>query len=140
MAGALKKTMVYLGFAEDDRYDDYYDSESYDDGEAAHQRQPGEGQPQAAIGRGWLPVRRGRDEIFAGRRRERCREADAQRADCPVMHPRGERSMRVPLRVEMSCVLATRRVRGAQPLIATSPLPAEGTTRPKTMRVRLDLT
>ncbi|GAA1748082.1 MAG TPA: cell division protein SepF [Tetrasphaera sp.] len=34
MAGALKKTMVYLGFAEDDRYDDYYDSESYDDAEA----------------------------------------------------------------------------------------------------------
>ncbi|GAA1784777.1 MAG: cell division protein SepF [Actinobacteria bacterium] len=29
MAGALKKTMVYLGFAEDDRYDDYYDSDSY---------------------------------------------------------------------------------------------------------------
>jgi len=31
MAGALKKTMVYLGFAEDDRYDDYYDAEAYDD-------------------------------------------------------------------------------------------------------------
>ncbi len=31
MAGALKKTMVYLGLAEDDRYDDYYDAESYDE-------------------------------------------------------------------------------------------------------------
>ncbi len=31
MAGALKKTMVYLGFAEDDRYDDYYDAESFEE-------------------------------------------------------------------------------------------------------------
>ena len=31
MAGALKETMVYLGFAEDDRYDDYYDGESYEE-------------------------------------------------------------------------------------------------------------
>ena len=38
MAGALKKTMVYLGFAEDDRYDDYYDSEGYDEPEAAPAR------------------------------------------------------------------------------------------------------
>ena len=29
MAGALKKTMVYLGFAEDDRYDDYYGAEAH---------------------------------------------------------------------------------------------------------------
>ena len=31
MAGALKKTMVYLGFAEDDRYDDYYGAEAYEE-------------------------------------------------------------------------------------------------------------
>lgn len=36
MAGALKKTMVYLGFAEDDRDDryDYYDAEAYDEAPA----------------------------------------------------------------------------------------------------------
>lgn len=35
MAGALKKTMVYLGFAEDDRYEDYYDdTEVYEEAEA----------------------------------------------------------------------------------------------------------
>ena len=31
MAGALKKTMVYLGFAEDDRYRDYYEADEYDE-------------------------------------------------------------------------------------------------------------
>ncbi len=31
MPGALKKTMVYLGFAEDDRYRDYYEADEYDE-------------------------------------------------------------------------------------------------------------
>ena len=32
--GALKKTMVYLGFAEDDRYRDYYEADDYDEVES----------------------------------------------------------------------------------------------------------
>lgn len=40
MAGALKKTMVYLGFAEDDRYRDYYEADEYDEVEPASEAAP----------------------------------------------------------------------------------------------------
>lgn len=52
MAGALKKTMVYLGFAEDDRYDDYYDPDSYDEeSEAQPARREARPEPRAEAAR-----------------------------------------------------------------------------------------
>lgn len=53
MAGALRKTMVYLGLAEDDysddRYDDGYDERRGDEGQAAVTQLPTRNQPVARV-------------------------------------------------------------------------------------------